>query len=138
MGQKIVCFGSLRPTRSRQDKSIEVGEVGSKRLSLGCNGVHVVSLYPLTWRSLEGGTLLGTAGAAAAGVCVCVCVCVCVHVCVITSLCKGIVPFRGGGSAAARQRASLARMHSKLHQPPTTPCLYLASPAWCTSHFVVV
>jgi hypothetical protein len=23
--------------------------------------------------------------------------------------------------------------HFKLHQPPTTPCLYLASPAWCTS-----
>jgi hypothetical protein len=26
-----------------------------------------------------------------------------------------------------------ARMHSKFHQPPTTPCLYLTSPAWCTS-----
>jgi hypothetical protein len=37
-----------------------------------------------------------------------------VCVCVITSLCKGIVPFHGGGSAAARQRAPLARMHSKL------------------------
>jgi hypothetical protein len=49
---------------------------------------------------------------------------VCVCVCVITSLCKGIVPFRGGGGAP------LARMHSKPHhQPPTTPCLYLASPA---------
>jgi hypothetical protein len=43
----------------------------------------------------------------------------------------------GGGCAAARQRAPLARMHSKPHQPPTTPCLYLASPARCTSHFVV-
>jgi hypothetical protein len=44
MGQKMVCFGQLRPTRSRQDESIEVsiGEVGSKRPSLGCNGVHVV------------------------------------------------------------------------------------------------
>ena len=42
MGQKMVCFGSLRLTRSRQDESIEVGEVGSKRPSLGCNGVHVV------------------------------------------------------------------------------------------------
>jgi hypothetical protein len=42
MSQKMVCFGQLRPTRSRQDESIEVGEVGSKRPSLGCNGVHVV------------------------------------------------------------------------------------------------
>ena len=33
MGQKMVCFGQLRPTRSRQDESIEVGEVGSKRPS---------------------------------------------------------------------------------------------------------
>jgi hypothetical protein len=31
----------------------------------------------------------------------------CVCVCVITSLCKVIVPFRGGGSAAAWQRAPL-------------------------------
>jgi hypothetical protein len=36
------------------------------------------------------------------------------------------------------REAAVGRMHSKLHQPPTTPCLYLASPAWCTSHFVVV
>ena len=42
MGQKMVCFEALRATRSRQDESIEVGEVGSKRPSLGCNGVHVV------------------------------------------------------------------------------------------------
>jgi hypothetical protein len=42
MGQKMVCFGQSRPTRSRQDELIEVGEVGSKRPSLGCNGVHVV------------------------------------------------------------------------------------------------
>jgi hypothetical protein len=42
MGQKMVCFGQLRPTRSRQDESIEVGEVGSKRPSLGGKGVHVV------------------------------------------------------------------------------------------------
>jgi hypothetical protein len=47
-------------------------------------------------------------------------------VCVITSLCKGIVPFRGGGGASAGQRAPLARMHSKLHQPPTTPCRYIS------------
>ena len=38
MGQKMVCFGSLRLTRSRQDESIEVGEVGSKRPS--CFGVQ--------------------------------------------------------------------------------------------------
>jgi hypothetical protein len=50
------------------------------------------------------------------------------RVCVLlpaTSLCKA----RGGGSAA-RQRAPLARTcgpSSKPHQPPTTPCLYLAS-----------
>jgi hypothetical protein len=42
MGQKMGCFGQLRPTRSRQDESIEVGEVGSKRPPLGCNGVHIV------------------------------------------------------------------------------------------------
>jgi hypothetical protein len=37
MGQKMVRFGALRGTRSRQDESIEVGEVGSKRPSLGGN-----------------------------------------------------------------------------------------------------
>jgi hypothetical protein len=43
MGQKMVRFGQLGAARSRQDESIEVGEVGSKRpCSLGCNGVHVV------------------------------------------------------------------------------------------------
>jgi hypothetical protein len=35
IGQKMVRFGSLRPTRSRQDESMEVGEVGSKRPSSG-------------------------------------------------------------------------------------------------------
>ena len=40
MGQKMVCFGQLRPTRSRQDESIEVGEVGSKRPSLGGTGAR--------------------------------------------------------------------------------------------------
>jgi hypothetical protein len=39
MGQKSVRFGGLRGTRSRQDESKEVHEVGSKRPSLGCNGV---------------------------------------------------------------------------------------------------
>jgi hypothetical protein len=52
MGRKMVRFGSLRLTISRQDESIEVHEVGSQRLSLGGNGGHVLSLYPLTWRSL--------------------------------------------------------------------------------------
>ena len=52
MGQKLVCFGQLGPTRSRQDESKEVHEVGSKRPSSGGNGGHVLSLYPLIWRSL--------------------------------------------------------------------------------------
>jgi hypothetical protein len=56
---------------------------------------------------------------------------------------RGQLRSAGGGQhcprgAGARQRAPLARMHSKLHQPPTTSCLYLASPARCTSRFVVV
>jgi hypothetical protein len=38
MGKKMVRFGTRRDTRSRQDESIEVGEVGSKRPSLGGNG----------------------------------------------------------------------------------------------------
>jgi hypothetical protein len=38
----MVRFGQLGAARSRQDESIELGEVGSKRPSLGCNGVHVV------------------------------------------------------------------------------------------------
>jgi hypothetical protein len=41
MGQKLVRFAQLGAARSRQDESIEVHEVGSKRPSLGCNGVHV-------------------------------------------------------------------------------------------------
>jgi hypothetical protein len=41
MGQKMVRFAQLGAARSRQDESIEVGEVGSKRPSSGCNnGVH--------------------------------------------------------------------------------------------------
>ena len=52
MGQKMGCFGGLRGTRSRQDESKEVHEAGRIRPSLGCNGVHVLSLYPLIWRSL--------------------------------------------------------------------------------------
>ena len=53
MGQKMVRFGGLRGTRSRQDASKEVHEVGWKRPSSGCNGDHVLSLYPLIWRSLH-------------------------------------------------------------------------------------
>ena len=56
MGQKMVCFAALCGTRSRQDESKEVHEVGSKRPSSGCNGVHVLSLYPLIWRSLGRGS----------------------------------------------------------------------------------
>ena len=52
MGQKMVCFAALCGTRSRQDESKEVHEVGSKRPSSGGNGGHVLSLYPLIWRSL--------------------------------------------------------------------------------------
>jgi hypothetical protein len=54
MGRKLVCFEALGGTRSRHDASKEVHEVGSKRPSLGCNGVHVLSLHPLIWRSLKG------------------------------------------------------------------------------------
>jgi hypothetical protein len=43
----------LGPTRSRQDEPNEVREVGSKRTSSGGNGGHVLSLYPLVWRSLH-------------------------------------------------------------------------------------
>jgi hypothetical protein len=43
---------SVRATRSRQDESKEVHEAGRIRPPLGCNGVHVLSLYPLIWRSL--------------------------------------------------------------------------------------
>jgi hypothetical protein len=41
MGQKMGCFGGPRGTRSRQDESKEVHEVGSKRPSSGGNGGHV-------------------------------------------------------------------------------------------------
>ena len=46
MGQKMVRFAALSGTRSRQDEPIEVGEVGSKRPSLGGNGGHFA-----WWRS---------------------------------------------------------------------------------------
>jgi hypothetical protein len=42
MGQALPLCGHLGAARSRQDESKEVGEVGSKRTSSGCNGVHHV------------------------------------------------------------------------------------------------
>jgi hypothetical protein len=52
MGQKMVCFGQLRPTRSRQDESIEAGEVGPKQPPLGGTGGHVVRWIGLIFRLL--------------------------------------------------------------------------------------
>jgi hypothetical protein len=52
MGQKMVCFAELCGTRSRQDEPKEVHEAGRIRPSSGSNGGHVLSLYPLIWRSL--------------------------------------------------------------------------------------
>jgi hypothetical protein len=76
-------------------------------------------------------------------VCVCVCVCVCGWGggCVVTSLSlqgAGIFLFRGGaalphGSALHSPACTPSPI---IGQPPTTPCLYLASPACCTSHFL--
>jgi hypothetical protein len=53
IGQKMVRFGQLGAARSRQGASIEVHEAGRIRPSSGGNGGHVVSLYPLVWRSLR-------------------------------------------------------------------------------------
>ena len=52
MGQKMVRFAQLGAARSRQDESMEVGEVGSKRPSLGGNGGHVVRWIGLIFRLL--------------------------------------------------------------------------------------
>ena len=52
MGQKLPLCGQLGPTRSRQDESKEVGELGSKRTSSGCNGVHHVWWSGLIFRLL--------------------------------------------------------------------------------------
>jgi hypothetical protein len=55
MGQKMDCLGHRGTVRSRQDESKEVGEVGSKRTSSGCNGVHhVVWWGGLIFRLLRG------------------------------------------------------------------------------------
>jgi hypothetical protein len=68
MGHKIVRFAQLGDARSHHDESIEVHEVGSKRPASGGNGGHVLSLYPLIWRSLEAphnGQAIGAGQAAA-------------------------------------------------------------------------
>jgi hypothetical protein len=54
MGQKVVRFGQLGAATSRQDESIEVGEVGSTRPSLGGTGGHVVWWIGLIFRLLGG------------------------------------------------------------------------------------
>jgi hypothetical protein len=58
MGQKMVRFAQLGAARSRQDESIEVGEVGSKRPSPGCNGVHFAwwggLICALSWSARRG------------------------------------------------------------------------------------
>jgi hypothetical protein len=42
MGQKMVCFEALRGTRSRQDESIEVGEVkGGRKKKNDESDVHL-------------------------------------------------------------------------------------------------
>jgi hypothetical protein len=55
MGQKMVRFAELCGTRSRQDAPIEVHQAGRIRPSSGGNGGHVLSMYPLIWRSLRCG-----------------------------------------------------------------------------------
>ena len=51
-GQNITFLGLPGTPRSRQDASIECYAGGSIRPSSGCNGVHVLCLKPLIWRSL--------------------------------------------------------------------------------------
>jgi hypothetical protein len=51
----------------------------------------------------------------------------------VSSLCKETTPFRGGGSAAARQRAQLARMHCKPYQPVQEALLSVRSCFYCFS-----
>jgi hypothetical protein len=55
MSQKLVRFGALRGTRSRQDESKEVHEAGRIRPSSGCNGVHVRWWIGLICLRLVGG-----------------------------------------------------------------------------------
>jgi hypothetical protein len=53
MGQKMFRFAQLGAARSRQDESIEVGEVGSKRPSLGGNGGHFAWWGGPRWADLR-------------------------------------------------------------------------------------
>ena len=54
MGQNLPLCAQLGAARSRQDESKEVGELGSKRTSSGCNGVHHVWWSGLIFRLLAG------------------------------------------------------------------------------------
>jgi hypothetical protein len=67
MGQKMVRFAALSGTRSRQDEPIEVGEVGSKRPSLGGNGGHFAWWGGLIALRLVGGGARKRAGISKAG-----------------------------------------------------------------------
>jgi hypothetical protein len=61
MGQNLPLCGQLGAARSRQDESKEVGgQVGSKRTSSGCNGVHHVCWGGLIFRLLRGEIGLAT------------------------------------------------------------------------------
>ena len=53
MGQNLALCAQLGAARSRQDESIEVVEVGSKRPSSGGNGGHVVWWIGLIFRLLR-------------------------------------------------------------------------------------
>ena len=69
----------LKTTPPRREEHFGIWEVGSKRLSSGCNGVHVLCLNPLIWRLLTSGlptpvfrstgatTIVGPGEAGAAG-----------------------------------------------------------------------
>jgi hypothetical protein len=53
MGQNLPLCAQLGAARSRQDESKEAGELGSKRTSSGCNGVHHVWWGGLIFRLLS-------------------------------------------------------------------------------------
>ena len=72
MGQNLPLCAQLGAARSRQDESKEVGELGSKRTSSGCNGVHHVWWSGLIFRLLCGAGLAAVvplARGSARGVC---------------------------------------------------------------------
>jgi hypothetical protein len=52
LGRNLPLCAQLGAARFRQDESKEVHEVGSKRPSLGCNGVHVIWWIGLIFRLL--------------------------------------------------------------------------------------